>query len=330
MSKERRLGRGLEALLGRVAAVDTEQPSLLDRSESIGDAEPDWMLQEALAHAKKTPQTLDVSLIDRNPYQPRSDFDDADLETLSASLKTHGLVQPIVVRSNGERFQIVAGERRYRAAILANWRSVPVHILDVDDRQMAELALTENIQRKDLNAMEKATAFAKYLEIYGGTHEELARRLELDRSTVTNLLRLLELPDVIQSAIRKDSLTQGHARALLPLEEWEQLEICERIQNESWSVRQTERFVKDLLASEGERRQSENTAAWNIIDKYGEKHPVDSKNVQIESLEQEIRSFLGAKVQLHASGGKGKIVIPFASHDEFERLFALLCRKNCA
>lgn len=324
VSKDKRLGRGLEALLGRVASVNEEsQISLLDTAERELHAEPDWMIQEAFR--SQVPEKLDITVIDRNPYQPREEFDEADLEDLAQSLMKHGLVQPIVVRNTGERYQIVAGERRLRAAIRAGWNEVPVHILTVDDRQMAELALTENIQRKDLNAMEKATAFSRYLDIYGGTHEELAARLELDRSTVTNLLRLLELPERIQLSIRKGELTQGHARALLPLEEWEQLELADRIMEEAWSVRQTERFVKDLLESEETKSKG-----WNVIGRDGTSTPaVTGKNdAHMESLEQEFRNLLGTKVKLAHKNGKGKIVIPFTSHEEFERLFQFICRTS--
>lgn len=324
VSKDKRLGRGLEALLGRVASVNEEaQINLLDSAERELHSEPDWMIQEAFR--SQTPEKLDITLIDRNPYQPREEFDEADLENLAQSLLKHGLVQPIVVRNTGERYQIVAGERRLRAAIRAGWSEVPVHILSVDDREMAELALTENIQRKDLNAMEKATAFARYLEIYGGTHEELASRLELERPTVSNLLRLLELPEQIQLAIRKSEITQGHARALLPLEEWEQLELTARIQEEAWSVRQTERFVKELLESETEK-----TKGWNVIGRDGTSSPAvsDKSNAYMDSLEQEFRNLLGAKVKLAHKNGKGKIVIPFTSHEEFERLFQMICRTS--
>lgn len=319
MSKDKRLGRGLEALLGKVASV--AEDSQIALMEHPGTAEPEWMAQESF-HSE-IPQKLDVSLIDRNPWQPREDFDDAELESLSQSLLAQGLVQPIAVRPIGDRYQIVAGERRLRAAVRAGWSDVPVNILDVDDRQMAELALTENIQRKDLNAIEKANAFANYLDIYECTHEELASRLGLDRSTVSNFLRLLELPEEVRTAICKGELTQGHARALLPLEEWEQLDLMERIRKESWSVRQTERFVKELLESEDDKSRN-----WNVISRDGSSSPVNQDNAYLSSLEQEFRNFLGAKVKLAHKNGKGKIVIPFTSHEEFERLFQVICKSN--
>ena len=163
---------------------------------------------------------------------------------------THGLLQPVVVRQVHERYQLVAGERRLRAAIQAGWVDVPVNVVEADDRQMAELAIVENLQRKDLNALEKAASFQKYLDQYGCTQEELAGRLKLDRSTIANLIRLLELPEPVQEAIRRGKITQGHARALLPLgDEREQIEFCRRIQREGLNVRQTEALVQEMIDS---------------------------------------------------------------------------------
>ncbi len=147
-----------------------------------------------------------------------------------------------------DRYQLVAGERRLRAAIQAGWVDVPVNVVEADDRQMAELAIVENLQRKDLNPLEKAASFQKYLDQYGCTQEELAGRLKLDRSTIANLIRLLELPEPVQEAIRRGKITQGHARALLPLgDEREQIEFCRRIQREGLNVRQTEALVQETI-----------------------------------------------------------------------------------
>jgi ParB family chromosome partitioning protein len=249
-------------------------------------------------------------------------------------LQLYGLLQPVVVRrvatDNAERYQIIAGERRYRAAMLLGWRELPVHCLEADDRTMIEVALTENVQRKDLNAIEKAVAFAKYLEVYGGTHEELAKRLEIDRSTVTNLIRLLDLDEELQESVRKGELTMGHARALLPLEKFEQVEVGNRIKTESWSVRETERFVRELLDSINDG-DSENTAgnAWRIVDQDGNKHKVVQQSEQILQLEDDFRRQLGGmKVKLLQKNekGNGKLVISFANHDEFERVYTTICK----
>lgn len=332
MAKEKRLGKGLEALLGRVAGVSetAEQGTFQEPSheaELPRDADADWILQQRLA--SHTPSAIDIMLIDRNPYQPRLDFDETELDQLAESLQTHGLLQPIVVRKVGDRFQIIAGERRFRAALRAGWGEVLVHCLSVDDRQMVELALTENVQRKDLNAIEKATAFARYLEVYGGTHEELAKRLELDRSTVTNLLRLLDLPQQIQEAVQKGHLTQGHVRALLPLEEWEQVEVAGRIQTEGWSVRKTEQFVRELV--ESGQSLGESGVELQVVGRDGNKRLVVRQSEQVLQLEQDFRDCLGGlKIKLTQANdkGKGKLVVSFANHAEFERIYALFCQSN--
>ncbi|MFV2069798.1 MAG: ParB/RepB/Spo0J family partition protein, partial [Pirellulales bacterium] len=233
MSKERRLGRGLEALLGRPG----EEADGVQGQGLQGGPQPD--------PPPTTPDNglawIDVGQIDRNPYQPRCDFDEAALDELRQSIETHGLLQPLVIRRAGDRFQLIAGERRLRAAKAAGWAQVPVQIRDVDDRQLAELAIVENIQRKDLNPLEKAASFQRYLQQYECTQEELARRVKIDRSTIANLIRLLELPDTVQQALRVGAITMGHARALLPLgDEREQLAFCRRIREESLSVRDTE------------------------------------------------------------------------------------------
>ena len=178
----------------------------------------------------QAPPGVSVRQIDSNPAQPRQDFDPEEMRSLAESISAHGLLQPVVVRQVQDRYQLVAGERRLRAAVQAGWADVPVNVVEADDRQMAELAIVENLQRKDLNALEKAASFQKYLDQYGCTQEELAGRLKLDRSTIANLIRLLELPEPVQDALRRGRITQGHARALLPLgDEREQIEFCRRI-----------------------------------------------------------------------------------------------------
>ncbi len=231
MNKERRLGRGLEALLGRpLNAADEPQ------AEGAGEPSRDGLL------------LLHVFEIENNPFQPRRDFDDAAIAELADSLEQHGMIQPLVVRRHGERYQLISGERRLRAAIKAGWQHVPAQVREADDRQMSEVAIVENLQRKDLNPLEKAASFQQYLERYGCTQEELAGRLSIDRSTIANLIRLLELPEAIQQAVRSGQLSQGHARALLPLgDEHEQIAFSRRIREESLSVRATEELVQQTI-----------------------------------------------------------------------------------
>lgn len=313
MTNQRRLGRGLEALLGRPLSGPAGG---LDES-----SEPS---AERAASPREGLQQIHVYEIENNPFQPRRDFDDAAIAELSDSLKQHGMIQPLVVRRTGERYQLIAGERRLRAAIKAGWQQVPAQVREADDRQMCEVAIVENLQRKDLNALEKALSFQQYLERYGVTQEELAGRLKIDRSTVANLIRLLELPEAIQQSIRTGGLSQGHARALLPLgDEREQLAFCRRIQDESLSVRATEEMVQQaihhadheplaVLGGESPRPASPS--------RRGKQHAA--------ALEQELRTALGTKVDLkQKAAGRGQIVIHFSSSEEFDRLREHLCGK---
>lgn len=325
MAQERRLGKGLEALLGRIGntATPVSVENIVARHIESGS-------ENGVA---QTPRCVDIMFLEPNPYQPRKEFDEKELDELSASLQTHGLLQPIVVRQvSGNRFQIIAGERRYRAAMRAGWTEMPVHCLSVDDRQMAELALTENVQRKDLNAIEKATAFAHYLEMYGGTHDELAKRLDLNRSTITNLLRLLELPRLIQEFVQRGTLSEGHVRALLPLklQPDQMIQVAKTVESEGWSVREVEKYIRDLTKG-NVPCDTETDADWHVIGPDGQKRPMQKTSAQMEKLEQEFRERLGGmKVKLTQSNdrGKGKLVIAFSNHSEFERVYKLLCRQN--
>jgi len=321
-TEKRRLGRGLESLLGRIGGGSSPE------TETLNIAEKSITGEQQAAADKKMDNSIDVMKIEPNPFQPRKVFDETELEQLAQSLQSHGLLFPIAVRQVGEphqseRYQIIAGERRFRAALRLGWREIPVQIYEADDQQMAELALTENIQRKDLNAIEKAASFANYLEVYGGTHEELAKRLEIDRSTVTNLLRLLKLPKELQDAVCEDKLTPGHVRALLKLPESEQLEVAKKIQAEDWSVRETERFVQELSQT-GEAVEPKKPATMRLADHQSE---------QIRQLEQEFRDCLGGmKVKLTQTNekGKGKLVICFENHAEFEQIYGAVCKSRRA
>jgi ParB family chromosome partitioning protein len=270
------------------------------------------------------PPRVPIREIQSNPFQPRQDFDEAEIQSLADSLRAHGLLQPIVVRRKGEGYQLVAGERRLRAAAKAGWMDVPVQIGEADDRELAELAIVENLQRKDLNPLEKAASFQRYLEQYGCTHEELASRLKLDRSTISNFIRLLELPDAIQEAVRQGKLTQGHARALLPLgDEREQIEFCERIQREGLSVRQTEAMVQEAIA------EADAEPLGLLRDEASVSRPRRMTSEHVAALEQEFRAALGTKVKIiHSARGRGKLTIHFASHEEFERLRQHICHPS--
>ena len=287
----------------------------------FGSFGPIPQLPTDMASPAPGPIRIPVRLIDSNPFQPRQEFDEDELQALCDSLRAHGLLQPIVVRSQGDRYQLVAGERRLRAATKAGWTDVPAQIVEADDRQVAELAIVENMQRKDLNPLEKAASFQRYLEQYGCTQEDLAARLKLDRSTISNLIRLLELPNKVQEALRQGKITQGHARSLLPLgDEREQLNFCRRIQEEGLSVRQTESLVQETI-------DQADAEPLSVVSSEGDKSkPKRSQTDHVAALEQEFRAALGLKLVLkHNARGRGKLMIQFRNHEEFERLREAVC-----
>jgi ParB family chromosome partitioning protein len=319
VSKERRLGRGLAALLGSPLV---EEPAVLPISTPVHDAPqarlPGFERQEALSppptddfhqpEAANQLLQLDVHAVQDNPFQPRREFSETEIASLAESLKQHDMLQPILVRKVGPGYQLISGERRLRAAIRAGWTTIPARVREADDRLVAELAIVENLQRKDLNPIEKALSFKRYLDEHRCTQEELANRLAIDRSTIANLLRLLELPEPILAGVRTGQVTAGHARALLPLgDDREQLTLAKRIESDGLSVRDVERIVGEKLASDepgprstkAKRTRSEQTAA----------------------LEQEFRLALGVKAEIQqAKNGRGKIVLSFANHEEFDRI----------
>jgi ParB family transcriptional regulator, chromosome partitioning protein len=346
VSKERRLGRGLEALLGRAgidptpatqgsAAVAT-QPA----RQELGAGAARLILHkpEELEQAAASLPTNEIAegLIDPNPWQPRSIVNDTDLVELANSLREHGLVQPIVVRAHGDRYQLIAGQRRLFAARRLGWGKVAVRVLEVDDRQMSEIAIVENLQRRDLDPLEKAASFKQYLASWGGTQDELAKRLSIDRSTVANLIRLLELPEAVQTRLRSGAISMGHARALLPLgDEEEQARLADRIASDGLSVRAIEAEVAEILRAddladedglgdEGGVQSSDggSAAAAGTAVKRKPGRPATKRSSQTVAVENDLRRALGVKVVVHANGkGAGRIVIPFANLDEFQRLF---------
>jgi ParB family chromosome partitioning protein len=325
------LGRGLEALLGRpldsLAADGTSPPR--DSSLTDGTSAPHDRLAAdgtSAPHdrltADGTSAQINVFSIDPNRYQPRQDFDDAELESLAESIRQHGVIQPMVVRRVGERFELISGERRLRAAIKAGWTTVPCQIRDADDRQVAELAIVENVQRKDLNPLEKAASFQRYLEQYACTQEELAQRIQIDRSTIANLIRLLELPAEVQQQIRTGAIGQGHARALLPLgDEREQVEFCRRIVTEQLSVRAVEELVSESIREADDASGGVNPRRPDTLSAKRRR----PRSQHIAALEQELRHALGTKVEIRQGArGRGKLVVHFSSGEEFERIRQIL------
>lgn len=284
------LGRGLDALISTESEVHTEG------SSSIHEVE--------------------ISQIQVNPNQPRREFDPEALQELADSIAEIGIIQPITLRQlHADSYQIIAGERRFRASQLAGLSRIPAYIRTADDENMMEMALIENIQREDLNALEIALAYQNLQERYGMTQERLSARVGKKRTTITNYLRLLRLPAPVQVALQNKEIDMGHARALLSLENpKEQIRLFEEIRKHGYSVRKVEEMVKALNEGEtvtsGDKRIQPKTA--RLPEEYNE-------------LRQRLSDVFQSKVQMTCSAkGKGKIILPFANEDEMVRLIQLL------
>lgn len=327
MSKDRRLGKGLAALLGASAEeMGPVEPTVPRRRtpEEAGELTQPTLRLHAPDEDHEPPPSdprqgeivrIGVDAIDDNPFQPRRKFDEADIASLAESLQEHDMLQPILVRRAGERYQLISGERRLRAAVKAGWTTIPSQIREADDRLVAELALVENLQREDLNAIDKAVSFQRYIAQHQCTQEELAGRVKINRATIANFMRLLELPAEVQSALTDGKLTAGHARALLPLgEESAQVEFSRAIERDGLSVRDIERMVKERIDREDGAPTGDSAPK-----------PVRTRSEHVASLEQELRAAVGAKVDIRQTAkGRGRIIIHFKNHEEFERVFDFL------
>lgn len=273
------------------------------------------LLSETPATTNEELREVDIDLIEPNNVQPRTRFDETQLEELAQSIKTNGVVQPILVRkTNGGRYQIVAGERRWRAAQRAGLQRIPSVIRDVPDDKMLELALIENIQRQELNAIEEAYAYKRLIETFNLTQETVAQRVGRDRTFVTNYLRLLRLPEDIQNLVEESKLSMGHARALLGIDDADkQREIARGIIERNLSVRDTERTVKRIVAGEtsspaptvpSERTSDANTRA----------------------AESKLRRRLGTQVHIlpNTSGEGGKIEVQYYNEGDLQRVYEVI------
>jgi len=281
-----RLGRGLNALLGDSPAPPPAPPTT--------------------AH----PARLAVAKIQNNPYQPRKRFDADELGTLAASIKTHGVLQPLVVRKVGDTHQLIAGERRLRAAQAAGLTEVPVHVVAFDDQQVFEAALIENIQRSDLNPIEKAQGFKDYVDRFGLTHEQLGAKLGLDRTTISNLLGLLNLPAEVQDAVRVGQISLGHAKVLKGVPEAErQVALCRETIMKNYSVHALELVVKQ-----------QKLEATTAPDPAARRDPVE-KTAHVKGIEDDLRRRLAVKIEIKVKAkDKGQILIGFETNDDFERI----------
>jgi ParB family transcriptional regulator, chromosome partitioning protein len=288
------LGRGLASLIPRQPTTPPPVP----------EARPDdGTTSQIIA-------SVDIERIRHNPYQPRADFDPVALDELKRSIMEKGIIQPITVRRYLDGYQLISGERRVRAARDAGLSQVPAYIIDVQtDEEMLELALIENLQREHLNPVEIAISYRRLIDECSFTQEEVSQRIGKDRTTVTNFLRLLRLPDDIQLSLRRGEITFGHARALVAIEDPKlQREIFRAVVTRELSVRDVERLVRDKSRRRSPRRTSPETAASSAL----------------SSVEDTLRRILSTKVQVKPlSGGKGEILIEYYSADDLERLLDL-------
>ena len=256
---------------------------------------------------------IPISKIEPNRDQPRRQFDEAALAELAESIKLHGVIQPLIVCKRGKTYEIIAGERRWRAAMKAGLKTVPVLIRDYSEQELYEVALIENLQRENLNAIEEAVAYRKLIEEYSLTQEAVAERVSKNRTTITNSLRLLKLDDRVQEMIIAKTLSAGHARALLAIESKDaQFKAAEKMVADGMSVRDAEDYVKKLLSEKKAplKKESKNEAAINRA---------------YARYEEKLKQALGTKVTIAGKpGNKGKIEIAYYSLDEFERILELL------
>ncbi|MEG1163446.1 MAG: ParB/RepB/Spo0J family partition protein [Anaerovoracaceae bacterium] len=292
-TKNRGLGRGLDALFADQAPVNKGQ---------VEEA-----IKTIVTKSGEMIVYINIHEIKPNENQPRKRFNEEKLEELARSIETHGIIQPIVVRKKKNGYEIVAGERRWRAARKADLKEIPCIVREFDDEQNMLIAIIENMQREDLNAVEEAEGLHQMIATYGLTQEQVSISVGKSRPYITNSLRLLKLPEEIREKLADGDLTAGHARALINIEDSKvQRQICERIIKEGLSVRETEK----LASTDGKTMK---------------KHPVKKvKNADTQRVEYELKEALGTKININQNGKKGKIEIEYYSNDELERLIELL------
>jgi len=292
-AKKRGLGRGLDALLG-----------------ATRDDQPESVVEEASIPTTERVSSLPVEVISRGRYQPRREFDQDKLQELADSIAAQGVLQPIVVRPvEGDRYEIVAGERRWRATQLAGLGEIPVVVREVDEQTAMAIGLIENIQRDDLNPLEEAAALHRLLNEFELTHQDVARAVGKSRTTVTNMMRLLDLTPQVKEYVDARQLEMGHARALLGLKDNKQTEAARQVVSRGLSVRDTEKLVRQLQAEADNDSPS--------------KTPERESDPDVRRLLDDLSERLGAKVNIQqGSKGKGKLVIAYNSLDELDGILA--------
>ncbi|MBQ3181216.1 MAG: ParB/RepB/Spo0J family partition protein [Clostridia bacterium] len=287
MATKKGLGRGLGALLDANSVIETT------------------------TETEKEVKKIKITQIEPNKTQPRSDFDEEKIEELAESIKEYGILQPIVVKLNKNGFYtIIAGERRWRASRLVGLKEIPAVIKDVSEQTEKEITLIENIQRENLNSLEEAAGIKELIEDYGLTQEEVAKKIGRSRTAVTNILRLLNLPEEIKELLKEEKITQGHARALLSLENGVLAqEVVKQVIAQDMSVRQLENYIAGLKKVKNIKKPT--------------KEEIEIQR-SIKALEESLSSELGTKIRIINKKNKGKIEIPYSSTEDFERIIALI------
>lgn len=296
----RGLGKGLDSLIPNAVGGSTKE-----KKENVKQTDSE----------KKSPETMvKITMVEPNREQPRKKFDEDALIELSESIKQYGLLQPIVVQDRKDHYEIIAGERRWRASQMAGLKEVPVIIKNLTEQEIVEISLIENIQREDLNPIEEAQAYKRLLTEFNLKQDEVADRVSKSRSAVTNSMRLLKLCDEVQQMVIDEMISTGHARALLAIEEAEeQYNIAQKIFDEKLSVRDVEKLVKNL-------NKPENKAA--------KKKENESLETVYKDIEEKLKQSLGTKVSIISKGnGSGKMEIEFYSHDDMEKLIDILTKR---
>jgi len=297
-TKKSGLGRGLSAILG-----DTPETITSVNNITAGIDTPNAIIGSV--------SSIALNQIEANPFQPRTEFDEGALNELAESIRQQGIIQPITVRKIAEnRYQIISGERRFKASKLAGMTTIPAYVRTANDQAMLEMALVENIQRENLNALEIAISYQRLIEECSLTQEQLGARVGKDRSTVTNYLRLLKLPAQVQFAIRDGKISMGHARAILGVDDIAmQLKIFNDVLTEDLSVRRTEDLVRSA-APKKNGKETKNKPNWYV---------------EIKNIEERLEHRYETKVEVrHKDNGSGQVVINYYSTDDFNRLIELL------
>ncbi|MEC9488733.1 MAG: ParB/RepB/Spo0J family partition protein [Halanaerobium sp.] len=266
--------------------------------------------------AEESVQQIPVKKIEPNPYQPRKEFDEDSLSELTASIKKHGVIQPVLVRKKEDSFQLIAGERRWRASQAAGREMIPAMVLEADERKVMEIALVENLQREDLNILEKAKAYQQLLEDFSLTQDELAARVGKSRSAITNTLRLLKLPPEVLKYVSRETLSMGHARALLSLDDRQmQIALARKIAQEDLSVREVEQLVKAVKENNVGELEEETGKE--------DKEPAGKPEFFLEA-EQHLEKTLGTRVKIKPGKRSNTLLIKFKDKGQLDKILTLL------